>query len=74
MASFYKEGKITLSPSLHITISKPCLALLKRNTLYLSDPAHTGGKVEGAFNNQAFFTELPSDGTTILINLSSKNR
>jgi len=74
MASFYKTGEIILSPTLRITVSKPSLALLKKDLLYISDPAHIGGTIEGLVNGKPFVADLSADGTTAFIELSSTDK
>ena len=67
MAAVYRAGKIIFSPAKIISVDRPCLLLIEKEKIFISDPAHKGGQFSGVINNHQFSVSLPDDGTTILI-------
>lgn len=71
MAAFYSAGKLEAGKKLHVQVNQPCLVLLQKGKLYLSDPRHAGGRVTITINDKPFTLSLPADGTTIEQNLNT---
>lgn len=65
MAAIYKEEKLSLTPTLSIIVSQPCLVLMEGEKVFVSDPQHEGGKLVLMINNKEWTVDLPDDGTTI---------
>ena len=69
MASFFAPGSVTLKDKTELSVDRPCLLLVSRNKVYLSDPAHTGGSIELRIGRKTAVHALPEDGTTIEVTL-----
>lgn len=68
MASFYTAGGIRWNKQQSLHVDQPCLVLLKKGRLYISDPLHKGGNVTIKTPKQTKTVLLPKNGTTIAIN------
>lgn len=64
MVAFYSPSGLRISDQINIKADKPCLILINKNHLFVSDPSHTGIEVSITFNNRIFKVALPADGTT----------
>lgn len=64
MAAFYAPTIFRVTINQQIEVSRPCLLLLSKNKLYVSDPMHQGGKIGISINQYKIELELRNDGTT----------
>ncbi|ANH81716.1 chondroitin AC lyase [Niabella ginsenosidivorans] len=65
MAAFYAPGKLMLDQQHYLQTDRPCMILLNKGKLYVSDPLHRGGMVIVQIAGQEWKLQLPEDGTTI---------
>ena len=70
MAAFAVAGSLQVRGK-QLSTDRPCLILLSGDTLYVSDPTHTGGVANIIFGTGRYATKLPEDGTTVVISLSA---
>jgi Polysaccharide lyase family 8, C-terminal beta-sandwich domain./Polysaccharide lyase family 8, super-sandwich domain./Polysaccharide lyase family 8, N terminal alpha-helical domain. len=61
MAAFYKAGKVQ-----DVQVDQPCLVMLKKGKMILSDPTHKGITVTIHHNNSTTILPLPKDGFSII--------
>ncbi|MGC4235107.1 MAG: polysaccharide lyase family 8 super-sandwich domain-containing protein [Niabella sp.] len=67
MAAFYEAGDIRWNKQQALHVDQPCIVLLKKGRLYMSDPLHKGVNVTIKTHRQAKTVLLPKDGTTIAV-------
>ena len=65
MAAFYAAGKIEAGKKTQVQVNQPCLILLQKDKLYVSDPKHSGSSVTITINDTSLVLTLPADGTTV---------
>lgn len=66
--TFFRPGKIVVKNK-KIQVDKPCLVLIQKGKIYLSDPLHNGGKLNIIYNNKQYEVNLPPNGTTISVSI-----
>lgn len=64
MMAFWKAGTVEVHNK-QLKADHPCLILLSKNTIYASDPSHTGAGITITFDNMNYAMALPADGTTM---------
>jgi chondroitin AC lyase len=64
MVAFYSPSGLKISDQTNLKADKPCLILINKNNLFVSDPSHKGITVAVTFNDRPFNVALPKDGTT----------
>lgn len=64
MASFFNAHTLS-NVSFHLEVDRPCLVMVSRNKMYVSDPLHKGGTVRVKWNNTVRNIDVPADGTTV---------
>lgn len=69
MIAFYAPADLALDSGEHISADRPCLAILKENDLYLSDPSQSGSSLKLEISGRSLQVDLPPDGTTEQVNL-----
>lgn len=62
MAAFYTGTSLDGGRNKQLKADKPCLILVSKNKVYVSDPLHKGGTVKIELNNKVMSLEMPSDG------------
>lgn len=62
--AFFSPDSLMLSRNQSIRVDRPCLVMITRQGLFVSDPAHTGGDCQIRWNNRSWKAELLDDGTT----------
>lgn len=63
MAAFFDPGQLK-TKKLSMKVDKPCLILISRHHLHISDPSHQGGMLTISLNNKRMKVNMPADGTT----------
>ncbi|MBK0379697.1 polysaccharide lyase family 8 super-sandwich domain-containing protein [Mucilaginibacter segetis] len=53
----------------NISTNHPCLIVINKEKLFISDPLHKGNEVRLKLNNREIAIKLPADGSTISINI-----
>ena len=64
MVAFYSPSGVKISNQTNIKADKPCLIIVNKSNLYVSDPSHKGISVAITLNDHVFNISLPKDGTT----------
>lgn len=68
MAAFYQAGEIELSDQQRkIGVDQPCLVLISKQKIWLSNPANSVLKVNLSINGQHKVVGLPGDGSSVEI-------
>ena len=62
--SFYKPGNIHLG-NMALYVDKPCLAIITKKEIFISDPLHEGGIINITYNNKKYQVNLQADGTIV---------
>ena len=62
-AAFFSAGSLKIRNSALIA-DKPCLILISRDKLYVSDPNHIGGMIKIKWNDKVLDIDVPKDGAT----------
>lgn len=62
--SVYKPGTVVLKNKT-IHADKPCLLIVGKKQIYISDPLHEGGIINISYNKKEYQVNLPSDGTVV---------
>ena len=70
MVAFYSPSGVKISNRTNINADKPCLIIVNKNNLYVSDPSHKGISVVITLNDRVFNIALPKDGTTKKIEIA----
>lgn len=65
MAAFFAPALLETGPGKRLEAERPCLMLISRGKLYVSDPAQQGGVLKGSWNGRPFTVEMPANGTTV---------
>jgi hypothetical protein len=47
-----------------LTTDKPCLILISKDKIYVSDPNHKGGMIKIRWKDKVLDIEVPEDGAT----------
>ena len=66
VCAFYAGGSLLLDKHRTITVDQPCLLMVGKDSLYLSDPSQKGMTVTVSLNGEAHSVQLPADGTTVI--------
>jgi chondroitin AC lyase len=69
MAAFHSSGTLLIKNKNFLTVDKPCLVQITRDSLFISDPLHKGGRVNFSVNGKKYSTALNSDGTTVSVKI-----
>lgn len=64
MAAFFSASDLTINKDDKIKVNKPCLLLVSKNEIYISDPTHRGGEIEVQMDKDKLNIQVPTDGTT----------
>lgn len=64
LASFYTAGGIAAAGH-SITVNRPCMILVTKNKIYITDPTHQGGKLNFTHQGNQYEMDLRNDGITI---------
>lgn len=62
--SFYKPGNIHLG-NMALFVDKPCLVIITKKEIFISDPLHEGGIINITYNNKKYQVNLQADGTIV---------
>lgn len=65
MVAFFSPSYLNATNDVHIKVNKPCLILLSKNKVYISDPTHQGQKIRIEINQHEMNVQPPEDGTTL---------
>ncbi|MBZ4187589.1 polysaccharide lyase family 8 super-sandwich domain-containing protein [Niabella beijingensis] len=65
MAAFYTGGKLMLDQRRYLQTDQPCMMVVKKGKLYISDPLHKSVTVTVAINDKTQRLQLPENGTTV---------
>ena len=66
VCAFYAGGSLLLDKHRTVTVDQPCLLMVGKDSLYLSDPSQKGMTVTVSLNGEAHSVQLPADGTTVI--------
>ncbi len=69
MFAFFAPGSLNLEKKKLLTMDRPCLIQITKDSVFVNDPLHEGGMVNIRLNNQNYKLSLNSDGTTVGIRL-----
>ena len=61
--AFFSAGFLKIKNS-ELTADKPCLILISRDKIFVSDPNHQGGMIKINWRGKALDIEVPKDGAT----------
>jgi chondroitin AC lyase len=61
--AFFSAGSLKVEKS-ELTTDKPCLILITKDKIFVSDPNHNGGMIKISWNDKVFDIEVSNDGTT----------
>ena len=64
--SFYRAGDLHINDKT-LYVDKPCLLLVRKGMLFVSDPLHGGGVVTITYVKKKYRIDLPEDGTVISV-------
>jgi chondroitin AC lyase len=67
MAAFRLAGSIDVAKGHVWWVNKPCMVMLSGNTIYASDPSHTGFRLDFSMDGSHYSLNLPADGNTVRI-------
>lgn len=73
MAAFFKPSTLSMDDNKQIKVNYPCLLLLSKNKLYISDPMHHGNAIKIMINGHVKELQLPADGTTLRVSYKNIN-
>jgi chondroitin AC lyase len=63
MASFFTAGSLAINKN-KLTTDRPCLLVIKKDSLHISDPSQAGGQVTIGLNGNTYKLQLPGHGFT----------
>ena len=61
--AFFTAGSLKIKNA-ELIADKPCLMLISRDKLYVSDPNHIGGMIKIRWKNKVLDIDVPKDGAT----------
>ena len=64
--AFYTGGSLVVDRHRTIAVDKPCLLMVGKDSLYISDPSQKGMTVTVNLNGKGYVAQLPADGTTVI--------
>ena len=64
MAAFFEAGKLVVKGK-ELSVDKPCLIQISKNSMYVSNPAHTEIDVQVKWDDKVFKLMLNADGSTL---------
>jgi len=66
VGAFYTGGSLALDGHRKVTVDQPCLLMVEKDAVYISDPSQKGMAVKVSVNGVARTVQLPGDGTTVV--------
>ncbi|MBS1603900.1 MAG: glycoside hydrolase family 88 protein [Bacteroidetes bacterium] len=66
VCAFYAGGSLVLDRHRTVTVDRPCLLMVEKDALYVSDPAQKGMTVTINLSGKTYTVEVPADGTTVI--------
>ena len=66
VCAFYAKGSLVLDGRRTVEVDQPCLLIVKKDAVYVSDPSQKGRTVTVSLNGKAYTVEVPADGTTVI--------
>lgn len=69
MAGFFQQSSLRYK-NIKLSVDKPCLILLKKNRLYVSDPLQKGGIVNITWGNKTYAVVLDKNGLSTSLSLN----
>lgn len=69
MAGFFSVGTLKIHINQKIDVNRPCILMIAKHKLYVSDATHKGGEITIQINNKIFSFTLNEDGTSKEIHL-----
>ena len=66
VAAFYSSGSLAPDGHRTVAVDQPCLLMLEKDAVLLSDPSMKGLTVTVSLNGSARTMRLPDDGTTVV--------
>jgi chondroitin AC lyase len=70
--AFYQKGSLQLTSGLKLTVGKPCLVLIKGNSVYASNPAFSAEELVISTGRKIYRMQLPADGSTTMSKPSAR--
>ncbi len=67
MFAFFAPGSLKLEKKKILSVDRPCLIQISKDSVFVSDPLHEGGMVKIKLNDQTYKVSLNSDGTTVSV-------
>ncbi|WP_431215404.1 polysaccharide lyase beta-sandwich domain-containing protein [Puia sp. P3] len=64
--AFYAGGSLVVDGHRTVAVDKPCLLMVGKDSLYISDPSQKGMTVTVSLNGKGHEVQLPADGTTVI--------
>lgn len=66
VCAFYAKGALALDGHRTVAVDQPCLLIVEKDAVYISDPSGKGMAVTVSLNGAARTVRLPDDGTTLV--------
>jgi chondroitin AC lyase len=66
VCAFYAGGSLVLDKDRTVTVDQPCLLMVEKDALYVSDPSQKGMTVTVSLSGKAYTVQVPADGTTVI--------
>jgi chondroitin AC lyase len=70
MAVFYQAGTLINGDKQAITSNAPCMMLMQKNTMYVSDPLRTGKELLIQVGKREYRVNAPTDGSSLTVNFN----
>ena len=67
MAAFRQAGSMEVTKGRVWSVNKPCMVMVSGNTIYASDPSHTGFMLTFSMDSSPYSLNLPADGNTVSV-------
>jgi hypothetical protein len=67
MAAFWQAGSLDIAKGNTWSVNKPCMVMLSGNSIYASDPSHTGFTLALSINGKQYSLSLQADGNTVSV-------
>jgi chondroitin AC lyase len=66
VGAFYASGSLAVDGHRTVAVDQPCLLMVEKDVVYISDPSQKGRTVKVTVNGAARTVQLPGDGTTVV--------